>query len=94
MGARRKKKYGVAMALDVVRLGPMAPVAPTLLPKKRAAAVIAQLGERQTEDLEVPGSIPGHGIFCWICGVLCGSPSVYFVVHSGIPVELMLRKCG
>lgn len=25
-------------------------------------AVIAQLGERQTEDLEVPGSIPGHGI--------------------------------
>ena len=26
-------------------------------------AVIAQLGERQTEDLEVPGSIPGHGIF-------------------------------
>ena len=25
-------------------------------------AVIAQLGERQTEDLKVPGSIPGHGI--------------------------------
>jgi hypothetical protein len=24
--------------------------------------VIAQLGERETEDLEVPGSIPGHGI--------------------------------
>ena len=24
-------------------------------------AVIAQLGERETEDLEVPGSIPGHG---------------------------------
>ena len=23
--------------------------------------VIAQLGERKTEDLEVPGSIPGHG---------------------------------
>ena len=25
-------------------------------------AVIAQLGERQTEDLEVPSSILGHGI--------------------------------
>ena len=23
--------------------------------------MIAQLGERQTEDLKVPGSIPGHG---------------------------------
>ena len=27
-----------------------------------ALAAIAQLGERQTEDLEVPGSIPGLGI--------------------------------
>ena len=26
-------------------------------------AAIAQLGERQTEDLQVPGSIPGLGIF-------------------------------
>ena len=26
-------------------------------------AAIAQLGERQTEDLEVPGSIPGFGNF-------------------------------
>ena len=25
-------------------------------------AVIAQLGERQTEDLKVPGSIPGRGM--------------------------------
>ena len=25
--------------------------------------MIAQLGERQTEDLKVPGSIPGRGIF-------------------------------
>jgi hypothetical protein len=25
-------------------------------------AAIAQLGERQTEDLKVPGSIPGLGI--------------------------------
>ena len=27
-----------------------------------SAAAIAQLGERQTEDLKVPGSIPGLGI--------------------------------
>ena len=26
-------------------------------------AAIAQLGERQTEDLTVPGSIPGLGMF-------------------------------
>ena len=26
-------------------------------------AAIAQLGERQTEDLKVPGSIPGRGSF-------------------------------
>ena len=27
-------------------------------------AAIAQLGERQTEDLKVPGSIPGLGKAC------------------------------
>ena len=27
----------------------------------RDCAAIAQLGERQTEDLKVPGSIPGRG---------------------------------
>ena len=26
-------------------------------------AAVAQLGERQTEDLKVPGSIPGGGIY-------------------------------
>ena len=31
-------------------------------------AAIAQLGERQTEDLKVPGSIPGLGIFFHIKG--------------------------
>ena len=29
-------------------------------------AAIAQLGERQTEDLKVPGSIPGVGIFFYL----------------------------
>ena len=30
--------------------------------QRRLTAAIAQLGERQTEDLKVPGSIPGLGI--------------------------------
>ena len=29
--------------------------------KAETRAAIAQLGERQTEDLKVPGSIPGRG---------------------------------
>ena len=29
--------------------------------------MIAQLGERQTEDLKVPGSIPGRGILFAYC---------------------------
>ena len=32
-------------------------------------AVVAQLGERQTEDLKVPGSIPGLGIWL-VCQML------------------------
>ena len=32
------------------------------LTAKMDTAAIAQLGERQTEDLKVPGSIPGLGI--------------------------------
>ena len=31
-------------------------------------AAIAQLGERQTEDLEVLGSIPSPGMFCASAG--------------------------
>ena len=31
--------------------------------QRRLPAAIAQLGERQTEDLKVPGSIPGLGMF-------------------------------
>ena len=31
-----------------------------------SCAAIAQLGERQTEDLEVPGSIPGLGITIFV----------------------------
>ena len=35
---------------------------------RSAQAAIAQLGERQTEDLKVPGSIPGLGIMLQIPG--------------------------
>ena len=38
-------------------------------------AAVAQLGERQTEDLKVPGSIPGGGILFFVS----------VVVHSTIP---------
>ena len=31
--------------------------------EKKIVAEIAQLGERTTEDRQVPGSIPGFGIF-------------------------------
>ena len=34
----------------------------------KASAAIAQLGERQTEDLKVPGSIPGLGIIPDVTG--------------------------
>ena len=36
-----------------------------------ATAAIAQLGERQTEDLKVPGSIPGLGIYADAYTFLC-----------------------
>ena len=51
-------------------------------------AVIAQLGERQTEDLKVPGSIPGHGnsFLFWFCRptsqVTCGYYDFDFLVIS------------
>ena len=34
-------------------------------------AAIAQLGERQTEDLKVPGSIPGRGKLTFYALILC-----------------------
>ena len=35
----------------------------TVMQSSKSLAAIAQLGERQTEDLRVPGSIPGLGNF-------------------------------
>uniref|UniRef100_A0AAV1V9F3 Uncharacterized protein n=1 Tax=Peronospora matthiolae TaxID=2874970 RepID=A0AAV1V9F3_9STRA len=36
-------------------------------------ASVAQLGERQTEDLKVPGPIPGRGTFAQPCRFLHSS---------------------
>ena len=38
-------------------------------------AALAQLGERQTEDLKVPGSIPGGGTF-WFASFGRGAGSI------------------
>ena len=56
------------------------------LPPCIGRAAIAQLGERQTEDLKVPGSIPGLGIFSFSNAVInliaFGSYVVCYAVHS------------
>ena len=41
-----------------------------VVPAREINAAIAQLGERQTEDLKVPGSIPGLGTFAQLLPVL------------------------
>ena len=40
-----------------------APRVKPMLMLPSSSAAIAQLGERQTEDLKVPGSIPGLGTY-------------------------------
>ena len=47
-------------------------------------AAIAQLGERQTEDLNIPGSIPGHGThLCTLLGVwACGFGHLLVLVFA------------
>ena len=42
-------------------------------------AVVAQLGERQTEDLKVPDSISGGGIFCTYFFIYLGFRNIIFV---------------
>ena len=51
------------------------------LPERNQAA-IAQLGKRQTEDLKVPGSIPGLGIFRFMS---CGPRLFLFLFLSRSP---------
>ena len=56
------------------------PVCDILL--NRLNAAIAQLGERQTEDLKVPGSIPGGGSNTAAAYVIHAS-LVYYYYYSG-----------
>ena len=64
-------------------------------------AEIAQLGERQTEDLKVPGSIPGLGIFAIKSAGICMFRTyVTYCLRSIFmcPIHLMtavvhLQKC-
>jgi hypothetical protein len=44
--------------------------------------VVAQLGERQTEDLKVPGSIPGHGILTPPKGYLQTLQNIYHIHNT------------
>ena len=59
-------------------------------------ASIAQLGERQTEDLKVPGSIPGRGTFCFLflrgCLLLCGVVFFFLCVFR-VPSSLLVYRC-
>ena len=51
---------------------------------EQSVAPIAQLGERQTEDLKVPGSIPGLGI----CFVMCQLFPHTVAAHVNIGMRL------
>ena len=55
-------------------------------------AAIAQLGERQTEDLKVPGSIPGLGIDSFGHSHICFSilNILQLLLHPFFPVSLSL----
>ena len=53
-------------------------------------AAIAQLGERQTEDLKVPGSIPGLGTFL-IFGVW---GALHVLLHAAAHVALQGAALG
>ena len=61
-----------------------------VFPRSGAFADIAQLGERQTEDLKVPGSIPGVGNIRFFCRT--GRPASQQVVHVGTPYHGILAE--
>ena len=58
-----------------------------------AEAVIAQLGERQTEDLEVLGSIPSPGKIFWVVDiVLAGLAGTGAICPYGALAQLVARR--
>ena len=74
LGTCRRKGGGGALSVTVLFFRAPPPSPPRAMPARlriagyafarafKSLAAIAQLGERQTEDLKVPGSIPGLGI--------------------------------
>ena len=57
-------------------------------------AAIAQLGERQTEDLKVPGSIPGLGIYVFDISGICARLLHDLVAVFGVSVLCSLCTSG
>ena len=58
-------------------------------------AVIAQLGERQTEDLKVPGSIPGRGSFFWLFFVFFSNYRILIMsLEATEKVQIWLKNTG
>lgn len=55
-----------------------------------AAAAIAQLGERQTEDLKFPGSIPALGIFPEHHRVACVE-SGFWIFNPALSIQIRAR---
>ena len=62
-GSYPHSRSQIALVFDILavyQVGGLGPYKHQL--RVLSVAAIAQLGERQTEDLKVPGSIPGLGI--------------------------------
>jgi hypothetical protein len=56
-------------------------------------AVIAQLGERQTEDLKVPGSIPGRGRLILFKVFLISFEEIFnFLFYSFISIQYCCQE--
>ena len=56
---------------------------------RERSAAIAQLGERQTEDLEVPGSIPGFGRFFFVIARTFVSLAKLYTFRCGSAVDTL-----
>ena len=51
---------------------------------EQCIADVAQLGERQTEDLKVPGSIPGVGIAFYFAQMRKRSAKIFFLFNERV----------
>jgi hypothetical protein len=56
-------------------------------------AAIAQLGERQTEDLKVPGSIPGLGIYFLDISGICARLLHDLLIFAVCGVSVFYSLC-